>query len=613
MCGLIALIYKDGAPPNKRLVKEMTDDLGHRGPDDEGYYFGTWFGLGHKRLSIIALSHRGHQPMLDRTNQYVIIYNGELYNYRNLRNELASFGMTFDSDSDTEVILAAYIKWGPECLKRFIGMFAFVLIDLKSRNAFVARDQLGIKPIYICETDTCIAFSSEIKSFRHLTRFEVNTDALYEQFLFRYVCGQRTIFKDILRLPAGSYMQIPKGRPPRTISYYDVADQLVANPQRGIEFEDIEQALQESIHSHTVSDVGYNIQLSGGLDSSYITAVLAREYQHSLHTFSVELEGFEHDESAYQQHVSKQYHTEHHRYAMGAREMAENLPLATWHMDMPIIHTSCVFLMLLCRYSREHSKVMLTGEGADELFGGYGRYDIPRQVKIAYALKRIGLNSSHVMPIGKLKGLRNLLARDLGSDEQNNFGPEAKYLFSTLDPDLRFRQQVTKPFPDLLRKIIISDQKIHLISLLERQDKMSMAMSVETRVPYCVFTLFDSINRIKPSRRITPRQKIILKKLAERYFSSDFVYRNKVGFFLPVADWLRDFKTFGSYLDLLTDTTFKQRGYYNIREVENAISSHLSGLGDRSKDLMNLIKFEIWHRMFIDNGARDPGSTTPTL
>lgn len=608
MCGILALIQKNGTPVEQRLVKAMTDDLSHRGPDDEGFEFGAWFGLGHKRLSIIDLSARGHQPMADQTGRYVIVYNGELYNYRELKKALVGRGVGFVSDSDTEVILAAFVEWGPSCLERFMGMFAFVVIDRIERQAFVVRDQLGIKPLYACETDDFYAFSSEIKSFRHLTRFERNDAALYEQLMFRYVAGERTIFKNISRIPAGAYVRIGDGFPAQTVRYYDPADRLAASDADTIDFDDIEASLKASIYSHTVSDVGYNIQLSGGVDSSYITAVLAKDFRHALHTYSVELDGFEHDESRYQQYVSRRYDTVHHRYAMGAREMADHLPLATWHMDMPIIHTSCVFLMLLCRHSRAHSKVMLTGEGADELFGGYGRYKISPQVRFAYTLQRLGVPAHALPPVWKLRGLKNLLSRELGSDEQNNFGPDADRLYDGLRPDLGERRDVTAPFSDLLRKIIVSDQKIHLISLLERQDKMSMAMSVETRVPFCVFTLFDAVNAIRPALRITPQPKAILKKLAEKYYEPSFVYRDKVGFFLPVADWLNDRRAFGGYLDLLTDATFRERGFYDVKAVDGAIADHRSGRRDCAKDLMNLIKFEVWHRMFIDGGARTPPS-----
>jgi len=603
MCGIVAQFNKTNQAVDKAKIIAMAEDIQHRGPDDEGFYFGDWFGLGHKRLSIIDLSSRGHQPMFDESGRFVIAYNGELYNYIKLRNDLTSLGCKFFSDSDTEVILKSYMTWGSDCLMRFVGMFAFVVVDLTKYSAFVARDQLGIKPLYYYEKNDSIAFASEIKCLRHLTRFSINEDALYEQFFLRYVSGKRTIFKDIYRLSAGSYMVIDKGKQPKIVQYYDVCSRLKESPGIDIDYSGVEDELNKSIYAHTVSDVGYNIQLSGGIDSSYITAVLAQKYNHTLHTFSVELDGFEHDESHYQKIVSQRYETIHHRYSMGGREMADYLPLATWHMDMPIIHTSCVLLMILCLHSRQHSKVMLTGEGADEMFGGYGRYTIPLQIKIAFLLKRLKIKPDYLPEIYKFKGLRKLLSRDLGIDEQINFPDDSKFLYSDLKKDLSYRKHVADPFPDILSRIFASDQTSHLNSLLERQDKMSMAMSVETRVPFCTFPLFDMVNAINPKKKITPYPKIILKKLTEKYFNNDFIYRKKIGFLLPVAKWLNDEKTLGKYLDLLTDTTFRQRGYYNIAEVEKAVDDHIKKGIDRSKDLMNIIKFEVWHRMFIDKQA----------
>lgn len=603
MCGIVAQFNSTTKAVDKITIMAMAKDIQHRGPDDEGFYFADWFGLGHKRLSIIDLSSRGHQPMLDESSRFVIAYNGELYNYVELRNDLTSLGCNFYSDSDTEVILKAYITWGSECLMRFVGMFAFVVVDLIKQSAFVARDQLGIKPLYYSEKNDSITFASEIKCLRHIKRFSTNEAALYEQFFFRYVSGKQTIFKDIYRLAAGSYMVIDKGKQPKIVQYYDVCNSLKESPGTNIDYRGVENELHKSIFEHTVSDVGYNIQLSGGVDSSYITAVLAKEFNHKLHTFSVELDGFEHDESHYQQIVSRQYSTIHHRYPMGGGEMAKYLPLATWHMDMPIIHTSCVLLMILCQYSRQHSKVMLTGEGADELFGGYGRYTIPLRNKIAYLLKRIKIKPNYLPEFYKFKGLKKLLSRDLGIDEQINFPDDSKFLYSDLKKDLSYRKHVADNFPDILRRIFASDQTSHLNSLLERQDKMSMAMSVETRVPFCTFPLFDIVNPINSQKKINPYPKTILKKLTEKYYNKDFIYRKKNGFLLPIAQWLNDKKTLGKYLDLLTDNTFRQRGYYNVTEVERALVDHQKRGIDRSKDLMNIIKFEVWHRMFIDKQA----------
>lgn len=598
MCGIVAQFSKNVCPPDQVRIRAMAEDINHRGPDDEGFYFGEWFGLGFKRLSILDLSKAGHQPMFDNQENFTIVYNGELYNFKQIRQELIGKGYLFSSNSDTEVVLKSFIEWGPECLSKFIGMFAFIVVDLIHEKVFVARDQLGIKPLYFYQDKDAILFASEIKCFRHYIKFELNESALYEQFFYRYVSGKQTIFKNIYRLPPGTYMEFDKRGIIFEKKYYDITESLLNSRNLNIDLRLVENEVKDSIFFHTQSDVGYNIQLSGGIDSSYITAVLAKDYKQELHTYSVTLKGYEEDESPYQDVVSSLYPINHHSFPLDGRDMADNLPKATWHMDMPIIHTACVFLMMLCKYSKEHSKVILTGEGGDELFGGYGRYNIPFARKFAFQLKSIGFPFKILPDIWrKFRTIKNY---DFGLDEQNFFMEESMKLFRNINKEMSYRRQVANKFPDLLCKIIASDQTSYLNSLLERQDRMAMAMSVEARVPFCVHTLFDLVNSFNPKDKIKPVPKFILKKLSEKYFDEKFIYRPKTGFLLPIDAWLRDKKGLGRYLDLLVDNTFRQRGFYNISVVSKAIDEHLKEEKNRDKDLMNLIKFELWHRMFID-------------
>jgi len=600
VCGIIAYFLKQPGDYDRLVVSAMAADIRHRGPDDEGFLFHDWFALGHRRLSVIDLSKDGRQPMFSDCKRYVIVYNGELYNFKALKQELLAKGYRFRSRTDTEVVLNAYIAWGRQCLKRFVGMFAFVIVDLKENRAFVARDPLGIKPLYYIDGGPWLALASEIKSLRHVTRFTLNPEALYEQLMYRYVSGRRTLFRDIHRVPAGSLIQVSRNGPIEFQAYYDIGEALARCSRSVLPLHEMEQRLVASIGQHTVSDVGFNIQLSGGVDSSYITAVLAREFGRQLHTFSVTLDDSIYDESPYQKAVTESCGTIHHSMAVGASDLADLLVKATWHMDMPIVHTSCVFLMALCRQARKHSKVMLTGEGADELFGGYGRYVVALKDRLAYRLKQFGLKPGMLPDCWKFKGLKQLLGRDLGIDAAMNMPPETLTLLQPLAKNLAYRRRVAERFPDILRKIIISDQTSYLESLLERQDRMSMAASVETRVPYCVNSLFDFVNRHDPCQKIQPLPKMVLKKICEKYFDRSFIYRPKNGFLLPQARWLRDRKSFGRYLDLLTDSTFRQRGYYDHSAVSRAVDDHLKERRDWDKELINLIKFEVWHRIFID-------------
>ncbi|HDZ62680.1 MAG TPA: asparagine synthase (glutamine-hydrolyzing), partial [Nitrospirae bacterium] len=443
MCGIAAQFSKNSRLPDKARVRAMAEDISHRGPDDEGYYFGDWFGLGFKRLSILDLSQAGHQPMFDEQKNYVIVYNGELYNFKQIRQELATKGYAFFSNSDTEVVLKSFIEWGPECLSKFVGMFAFIIVDLKKGRVFTARDHLGIKPLYMYQDEANILFASEIKSFRQFTKFSLNEDALYEQFSYRYVSDRQTIFKNIYRLSPGTYMEFDKKGVIHEKRYYDVAEGLLNPGTSKINLGSIEADLKNSIFMHTQSDVGYNIQLSGGIDSSYITAVLAKDYGQDLHTYSVTLKDYEKDESRYQNIVADLYRPKHHSFELSGTDMADNLPKATWNMDMPVVHDACVFLMLLCEHSRQHSKVILTGEGADELFGGYGRYKIPFRRKLAFQLRRImGPQPKLVPNFWKFRTLRSLMSRDIGLDEQIDFDQGASSgLFEGLDKNIQYRQE----------------------------------------------------------------------------------------------------------------------------------------------------------------------------
>ncbi|MBI5740392.1 MAG: asparagine synthase (glutamine-hydrolyzing) [Nitrospirae bacterium] len=601
MCGIVAQFTKDLQPPDKNRIRAMAGDIRHRGPDDEGFYFGEWFGLGFRRLSILDLSQAGHQPMFDEKRRYVIVYNGELYNCGQIRQDLIGRGYSFFSGSDTEVVLKAFMEWGTGCLTKFTGMFAFIIIDLVGEKVCVARDQLGIKPIYLYEDKKHILFASEIKCFRRFIDFELNRPALYEQFLYKYVGGRQTIFRDIYRLEPGTYMEFDRSGTIREKKYYDVTAGLLAPRRTAVDLEAVEAELKASIFAHTQSDVGYNIQLSGGVDSSYITAVLAGDYKQDLHTFSVAMNGYSKDESAQQNFVAGHFNTSHHSFHFDGKSLADIFPKATWQMDMPVSHTNCPFLMLLCGHSRDHSKVILTGEAADELFGGYARYNIPFPDSLAYSLQRRGVRPWMLPPVWKLKTLRSLLSRDIGTDEQADFPEDRiRQLFSGLDKRNYYRLQVTGKFGDLMGKIRAHDQTVYLSSLLERQDRMSMAMSVESRVPFCTPALFDLVNSFSPDDRAARTPKYILKKLSEKYFGRDFVYRKKIGFTLPVVLWLKDKKNLGRYLDLLTDDTFRQRGFYNADAVSRSVDDLLNNGNGSFKDLWSIIRFEIWHRVFID-------------
>tara|TARA_X000000368_G_C23029742_1_gene711926 strand:+ start:297 stop:2117 length:1821 start_codon:yes stop_codon:yes gene_type:complete len=601
MCGIVAQFSLNKETPNRNLIEKMNNDLHHRGPDDEGYFFSDWLSIGFKRLSVIDLSNLAHQPMMDETKSFVIAFNGELYNYKNIKKKLIKLGHNFFSNSDTEVVLKSFIEWGPSCLSKFEGMFALVIYNLSTEKVFIARDQLGIKPLYFLRDNNNILFSSEIKAFRNYTQFRLNKKKIYEQFNFRYVAGEETIFDDIYRVLPGSYFEINKNGKITNNVYYNILDSLKNSNNNKIKFNEIELKLNDSILSHTQSDVGYNIQLSGGLDSSFITAILKQRYNHHLSTFSVQLNGHKDDETIYQQYISEKFKTSHYGFPFNGNDYADNLVKATWHMDMPIIHGAGIFLMMLCEFSSENSKVILTGEGADELFGGYGRYRITKKIKFIHWLKQNGFKGDLLPSFSKLGGLKSLLNKDWGLTEQifhnENTMNELLHIKSY---KIDYRKNNIAGFNNILHKIIASDQTSYLQSLLERQDKFSMAMGVETRVPFCTHKLFETINNLNSYSKINNEPKLILKKISEQFFDKKFIYRPKVGFILPYGKWLRDKNKTGRYLDLITDDTFKNRGYYDFKKISKMVDEHLYKNIDHSKYINKFIHFEIWHRLFLD-------------
>jgi asparagine synthase (glutamine-hydrolysing) len=349
------MISKNQRPVSREQVERMSEDIAHRGPGDSGQWFSEWCGIGFRRLSIIDLSAHGHQPMMDPSGTYVIAYNGEVYNFRALRKDLKSEGVVFTSTSDTEVVLQAFIRWGEACINRFIGMFALVIVNVNTHEVFVARDRFGIKPLYYTQTEDYWLFSSEIKAFRTLTRFQLNQDALYELFVFQAVAGRNTAYQDIYKVDAGSYWRFRPGRAPRSHVYADITATLT--PQQPTDEREfmpaLEASLAESIALHTESDVGYAVQLSGGVDSSFVTAVLARDLGAQLNTFSITLEGSVHDESPYQQMVAKTFGTNHHEIGIGEHEFADAIDKAIWHMDAPP-----------CRLELRHADAPLSAIGS---------------------------------------------------------------------------------------------------------------------------------------------------------------------------------------------------------------------------------------------------------
>ena len=597
MCGLIATFPKKNYRVCTSTLRSYLDTINHRGPDGEGIVSKNWYTLGHKRLAIIDPKH-SQQPFQSRNERYAISYNGEIYNYIEIRTELKNSGYIFETSGDTEVIIHAFDKWGVDCFNIFEGMFAFALIDNYKKIGYLVRDQLGIKPLFYLETSKGIIFSSEIKVFLNEQSLSLNESRIYEQIMYRYISGKETIYNEIQRVNAGSYIEIDSNFEYNEIEYFSLEDSLI-NSNNNVDYHQIENEINKSILRHTRSDVGYNIQLSGGLDSSYITSVLAKTNS-QIRTYSVTLNS-EDDEKRYQEYISKKYNTNHHELELNDNNFIDAFEKATWHMDMPIIHGACVFLMLLSEYSNKTSKVILTGEGADELFSGYSRYNQSSLLRLSDIIKSMGIPSFAIPNFWKFKTLKKTLnTNELKQIYSINDIEKIESIFNKNLNKNKPGNIMGRKFSSYLKTITYIDQTFYLQSLLERQDRMSMAASVETRVPFCNFKLFEIMNKINPKRKILNQTtKSILKDISNNHFSKEFIHRKKIGFTLPYNEWFKKNQTLGSFLDLISDQTFREKEYFDSTYVNKLINEHRDGIKDNSKILLRLISFEIWERMFI--------------
>ena len=379
MCGITGLMYADhGRPCDPQIVTGMRDLVSYRGPDDAGIYVDGPVGLGHRRLSIIDLG-GGHQPMTDADNRFWIVFNGEIYNFQPLRDALVAKGFRFRTNSDTEVILQLYAERGERCVEALNGMFAFAIWDTAKRSLFIARDRMGVKPLYYAETADAFVFGSEIKSLfaSGLVSPRLREEALAEYMLFRQVAGSETLFAGVRSLPPGCWMTVRDGgvRISRYWSPHPPAERPAITHDEALQ--QLSELLRDSVRLRLISDVPVGTFCSGGVDSSLVTAIAAQLKNDPINTFSVGFDDPDYDESAYARMVSARYRTIHHELRVGNVEYSELFPRMVWHNDEPLDFANSVHIYALSKLAKSHVTVVLTGEGSDELFAGYPRYRIP--------------------------------------------------------------------------------------------------------------------------------------------------------------------------------------------------------------------------------------------
>jgi len=635
MCGIAGYIGFE-APG---LIEQMTSVLTHRGPDDSGYFQDDGIGLGHRRLSIIDLA-SGHQPMLSTDERYVIVFNGEIYNYRELRNQLRASGISFATESDTEVLLQMYIKYGEKALDHLNGMFAFAIYDRKSRELFLARDRVGIKPLYYMQLGDKLLFSSESKAFSCWKDWskEINYTALADYLALRYVPGDSTLFRSIRRLPAGHFLVYRDGQ--SKISEYWGPPSGEGKQRFSSEADAIDalgEALERSVRRRLISDVPVGAYLSGGLDSSLIVAMMNHLGAKSISTFSVGFD-YEHDELKEAAATADLLGCNHHTIECGAADIGL-LPEIVYYSDDPLGDPISIPMYKLAREAKKEVTVILTGEGADEMFGGYlfhkvmwmaniYRKAMPGSIRrglispLLSAMPPSFLNLAFNYPAslghrGKLKLLDfhqkldddniNSLYLHLISlfdkrDTQDLFTAETEEQISRSVIDSSVENTANSKFFDRMLRL----QFPHWLpdNMLLRQDKMSMASGIEGRVPFLDHELIEfafSLPRNMHLRRLTG--KYCLRKFAQNLLPRQTAHRRKMPFYVPMEGYFGDRRFIDMMEDLIGDSATAHRGIFNLESVEKLRKGIHAGEFIQVKQVFSLMTLELWFRQFVDGSS----------
>ncbi len=643
MCGIAGYLCLQAPRSADAILRRMTDAIAHRGPDDSGYYHDEFAHLGHRRLSIIDLA-AGHQPMSNESGSQWIVYNGEIFNHLAIRPRLEQAGHVYATRCDTETILHAYEEFGPASIDLFRGMFAYAIWDRERRRLFCVRDRLGIKPFYYYWDGQLFAFASEIKALLAHPAIspKLEEEVLPEYLAFGYISEERTLFHGIRKLMPGHHLTLEmQGATPRLEirQYWDVPPPKTAAASEGELIAETRRRLEETIRLRLMSDVPLGMFLSGGVDSSAIAAIMRRLTDGPVKTFSVGYREEQYSELSYASQVAKTIGTDHHEIKIGIEDFFNQLPRLIWHEDEPITWPSSISLYFVARLASEQVKVVLTGEGSDEIFGGYTRYRwnmvntraaeiysiVPARLRNAL---RSWLSSTSLLDASlRRKLLHSFIGREASVESLllDNFycafSREEQHALLDSTPDAvygNYLRYFRARAGSLLSRMLYADQKTYLVELLMKQDQMSMACSIESRVPLLDHQLVEFSTTIPDSLKIHGKtQKYILKRAVEDLLPHNIIYRTKMGFPTPIRDWLLDRRAQPLY-EALRDPSGFIASLINRSALDALIERHLDRREDATDRIWRLLNLQLWGDLFLTgrrehwwNGILAVASATP--
>ena len=604
MCGIVGIVSK--SKNKEKELKKMMDRIRHRGPDGDGNYIDGDFALGHLRLSIIDLK-TGSQPMISQNKNFVIVFNGEIYNYLELKSELESLGHKFKTKSDTEVLLTMFEEYGEKMLPKLRGMFAFVIYDKFRKEIFGARDHFGIKPLYYYHKDDVFLFASEIKAFMDHPKFkkELNEKVLPLYLSFNYSPTEETFFKDVKKLEPGRFFKYSDGVL-QINRYFKITFAETERPYKKT-VNEIDKVIKDSVNKHLISDVEVGSFLSSGIDSSYIVS-LAKPKK----TYTIGYEISKYDETNYAKELADILKLENKTHIITKEEYFKEVPNILYHLDEPLSDPAAVSLYFVSKLASKDVKVVLSGEGADELFGGYNYYrevvDMAFYNKIPYFIRRpIGLLASL---FGERRGI-NFLVRRGQKLEDNYIGvtkvfseKERKKILLNTDNIIK-NKEITKHIyeeqagqNDVIKMQAIDINFWLIKDILQKADKMTMASSIEGRVPFTDIEVFNVARTLNFDAKVTKENtKVALREAAKRYIPTEAYNKKKLGFPVPLREWLKEKEIYDKIRVDFNGEVAKK--FFKIEQINKILDDNYLGKKDNYKKVWTIYCFIIWYKQYF--------------
>jgi len=642
LCGIVGF-YNFESNNSIHTLESMRDSLTHRGPDDAGVYFddANRVGLGHRRLSVIDLSSLGHQPMTNEESTVWVVYNGEIYNYKEIRAKLVSKGYSFKSNSDTEVVLKAYMHWGIDCVKEFIGMFAMAIWDKRVKKLYLLRDRIGVKPLYYYYKDSKLLFGSELKALMAHPNFPKDIDygAIPNFLRYGYIPTPRTIFENTYKLKPGHYLCLHNNKL-EEVKYWDANDYYLQDPLQGSEdeiAEELEALLVDSFKYRLLSDVPLGVFLSGGIDSTTLTALLQKSTNTQHKTFSIGFHEDKYDEAKWAKKIAEYLETDHTEYYVSVDDCMEIIEKLPEIYDEPFGDNSALPTYILSKLTKQNATVALSADGGDELFGGYNRYRsvsslnssflrLPKDIRNLVVGTMNSLSADRidgiyntfkpVMPRikdfkDKYEKYRNMLTacnneklQDMYQFNVNRWTPEELDNLLEVNCDGHHKTYFEDSFlalkdNDYMSQMMAADLKTFLLDdILTKVDRASMSVSLESREPFLDHRLVEYAARIPSSLKCRDGiNKYILRKILYKHVPKELVDRPKKGFVVPLNDWLKG-DLYPLLMDYLNEDKLKREGIFNAKAVSKDIKGFLSGSVSVYK-IWFILMFQMWKERWL--------------